>query len=216
MRMFRILPAALAALALAACGDQPPADDAASQAAAETAAALAATSCWIAEGTLEEAQARPSPLSETAFSVGALQGTICYGAPSVKGRTIMGELVPFGEPWRLGANEATALHLSEMAMVGGVHVEAGSYSLYAVPTATEWTFYLNSNVQRWGIPIDDGVRATDVGSFTVTPEATEAPVETLTFTFEPVADGSVGALVMEWESTRVRIPIAPMGTPMDD
>ncbi len=210
MRAFRTLPA-LAALVLAACGgEQPPAEQAETQPAAETAAAPATTSCWIAEGSLDEAKARPSPLSETTFSVGALQGTICYGAPSAKGRTIMGGLVPFGEPWRLGANEATALHVNAMAMVGGVHLNAGSYSLYAVPGETEWTFFLNSNFQRWGIPVDEAVKATDVGSFTAAVEATEAPGETLTFRFEPAADGASGQLIMEWERTRVRIPVTTM------
>jgi predicted small lipoprotein YifL len=217
MSAFRTLSAALVVAALAACGAEPPAEEAAqaeAPAAVETAAAP--SPCYIAGGTPEEALTRPSPLSEAAFAAGGAKGTICYGAPSVKGRTIMGELVPFGEPWRLGANEATALHLSTAAMVGGVHVEPGSYSLYAVPTATEWTFYLNSNVQRWGIPIDDAVRATEVGSFTTAAEATAAPVETLRFTFEPAADGSGGDLVMEWESTRVRFPISSMHAPMDD
>jgi len=205
MRSYRTMHAALALAAIAtACGGEPPAQE------AETAAAPAATACWL-NGTLDEAKGRLSPLTEVTFTVGSLEGALCYGAPSAKGRTIMGDLVPWGEPWRIGANEATALHLKGMAMIGGVHVQPGSYSLYAIPAETEWTVFLNSSFQRWGIPIDPTVRASEVGSFTVTPEATTAPVETLTFSFVPAADGSAGELVMEWENTRVKIPVAPMG-----
>ena len=207
---YRTMHAALVLAAMAAaCGGEPPAQEAETQPAAEA----AATACYLT-GTMDEARTRPSPLAETTFAVGGLQATLCYGAPSAKGRQIMGGLVPFGEPWRLGANEATAIHLNAMAMVGGVHLQPGSYSLYVIPTATEWTFFINSSFQRWGIPIDDAVRSTEVGSFTAMPEPTEAPVEMLTFTWAPAADGSAGDLVMEWENTRVKIPVAPLGAPM--
>jgi hypothetical protein len=210
MSAFRTLSAALVVAALAACGGEPPAEEAAQaevQAAAETAAAP--SPCYIAGGTPEEALTRPSPLAQAAFALTGAEGTLCYGAPSVKGRKIMGELVPFGEPWRLGANEATAFHLTAATDIGGVVLQPGTYSFYAIPGETEWTFVLNSAADRWGIPIDDSVRATDVGSFAATVEATEAPVETLAFRFEAAADGSAGELVMEWESTRVRIPVRP-------
>ena len=206
MRAFRTLPAALVTLALAACGGEPPAEQAAQvQAAPEEVAAP--SPCYIAGGTPAEALTRPSPLTEATFAVGGSQATLCYGAPSVKGRKIMGELVPFGEPWRLGANEATAFHLTSAADIGGVLLQPGSYSFYAIPGQGEWTFLLNSVSGRWGIPIDDSVRATDVGSFAAKPEATDAPVETLRFRFEAAPDGAAGELVMEWEGTRVRIPV---------
>jgi hypothetical protein len=113
----------------------------------------------------------------------------------------MGGLVPYGELWRAGANESTALHLSAPASIGGVAVEAGSYSIYTIPGESSWQVFVNSNFQRWGIPISDAVRATEIGSFTVTPETTATPVETLTYRFEG------GAVVMEWANTRLRIPI---------
>ncbi len=211
---YRTMHAALVlATMAAACGGEPPSQETDTPPAAGTTAAPAASACYLT-GTLDEARTRPSPLAETTFTVGDLEGTLCYGAPSARGRQIMGGVVPFGEPWRLGANEATAIHLDGMAMLGGVHLQPGSYSLYVIPTESEWTFFINSTFQRWGIPIDDAVRATEVGSFTATPEPTEAPVETLTFTWAPADDGSAGDLVMEWENTRVRIPVAPMGAPM--
>ena len=74
----------------------------------------------------------------------------------------MGRLVPYGEPWRLGANEATAVHLPVRARVAGVVVDRGWYSLYAVPGEREWRIVVNRDWQRWGIPIDDGVMKADV------------------------------------------------------
>lgn len=164
------------------------------------------TSCYLAQGTMEEAAQRPSPLGHTVFSMGDQEAMICYGRPSARGRAVMGDLVPFGQPWRVGANEATAIHLPFAAEVGGVELEPGSYSLYAVPGPQEWTFVLNSHVQRWGVPINAEVQASDVGSFTLPVETTEEMVEQLTFRWDPHGQG-MGHLVMEWENTRVEIPV---------
>lgn len=206
MRFFRILPALIAGAALSACGGGEQAEP---EAGAEMAAVSTAPSCFLSGATLEEAMARPSALRSVSFSVGGHEGILCHGAPSANGRVVMGELVPFGEVWRLGANEATAIHLTGPADVGGVALDAGSYSLYVVPGETEWTFFLNSNYQRWGIPIGDDVRANEVGSFTAPVEATAAPVETLTFRFEASEDGTMGDMVVEWENTAVKFHLHP-------
>jgi hypothetical protein len=118
----------------------------------------------------------------------------------------MGELVPFDQPWRLGANEATSIHLPFAAEIAGVRVEPGTYTLYVIPGASKWQIVVNRGVQRWGVPIDKDVRAADVGAGTVTTESLGAPVETLTLKFAPAA-GNATELVVEWEKTRVRIPI---------
>lgn len=176
---------------------------------AEMAAAPATvsdTGCFLQGATAEEAAERPSPLQSAAFTVGDTQGQICYGAPSARGRVMVGEIDPYGQMWRSGANEATAIHLDGPATIGGISVAAGSYSLYTRPNPDEWEVFLNSNYERWGIPINDEVRATELGSFTVTPEATDDMVETLTFSFESTGE-SAGEIVMEWENTRIRIPV---------
>ena len=158
-------------------------------------------SCYLQGATLEGAQARPSPLRQVSFTFDGGEGLLCYGAPSARGRKIMGGLVPFGQPWRAGANEATSIHLSAATSIGKVSLEAGSYSMYTIPGEGEWEFFLNSSHERWGTPINDAVRSTEVGSFTVTAEATDGMVETLTFSY------ANGAIVMAWENTRLRIPI---------
>jgi hypothetical protein len=173
-------------------------------------ASVQAQECYLARGDMEAAAQRPSPLGETAITLGGEEAKVCYGRPSAKGRVVMGELVPFGEPWRMGANEATALYLPFAAVVGGVELEPGSYSLYAIPGDSEWKIFLNGNVQRWGIPIDDTVTAANVGSITRPVGATDGPVEQLTFRWDPHG-ANMGYLVMEWENTRVEIPIQKAG-----
>ena len=162
--------------------------------------------CFVRGGDAAATASRPSPLGAVSFTVGGEQAKLCYGRPAAKGRKVMGELVPFGAPWRLGANEATSLHLRFSADVGGVKLEPGVYSIYVVPGEKEWEFFLNKNWERWGIPINDAVKATDVGSFKRPVAATSGMVEQLTFTW--AAHGAdQGHLVMEWENTRVEIPV---------
>lgn len=208
----RILSAFLVTAVLAACGgDDGDAamDDTSAAPATEAQAAPAEadlSECWLRGATLEEAAERPSPLEATTLDLGSTEGLLCYGAPSARDREIMGGLVPYGELWRAGANEATTLHLSGPATLGDVQLEAGSYSIYMLPNENEWEVFVNSAIERWGIPINDEVRSTEIGSFTVTPESTEDMVETLTYRFEPTGDG-MGDLVMEWENTRIRMHV---------
>ena len=164
-----------------------------------------AQECYVRGGDLAAAAQRPSPLGETLITLGGEEATLCYGRPSANGREIMGGLVPWGQPWRMGANEATALHLPFSAVVGGVELEPGSYSLYAIPGESEWEIFVNGNAERWGIPINDEVTAENIGSFTRPAGATEEPVEQLTFRWDSHGAG-MGHLMMEWENTRVEIP----------
>ena len=161
--------------------------------------------CWI-RGPADKLAERPSPLDSTAIQVGGGTIKLCYGRPSARGRKVMGELVPFDQPWRLGANEATSIHVPFAAEIAGVRVESGTYTLYVIPGASKWQIVVNRGVQRWGVPISKDVRAADVGAGTVTTESLGAPVETLTLKFAPAA-GNATELVVEWEKTRVRIPI---------
>jgi len=209
MRRSSTLPVLLfSGLALAACGGDAMEEAAPSE---MDVAAGDALECYLARGTMAEAQERPSPLRTTEFAVGGNDGLLCYGAPSARGRDIMGALLVYGQPERIGANEPTTIHLAGPATVGGVALEAGSYSIYAVPSAGEWEFFINSNWERWGIPIDEDVRSGDVGSFTATPEAIDDFVETLTYSFEPMADNTMGDVILEWENTRVKFHVHPAG-----
>jgi hypothetical protein len=207
MRWISTLPSIVTGgLLLAACGGDSMDEAATSD---MDVAAGDALGCYIAQGTEAEAQERPSPLRRTAFAVGGSDALLCYGAPSARGRDIMGGLLVYGQPERIGANETTTIHLSGPAVLETLSLAAGSYSIYAIAGEDEWEFFVNSNWQRWGIPISPEVRSADVGSFTVTPESTDSMVETLTYSFRPTAEGLMGDMVLEWENTRVKFHVHP-------
>lgn len=169
------------------------------------AAQHATPECW-ARGDRAKLATRASAFDSASATVGEHAVKVCYSRPQMKGRTVVGGLVPYGEPWRLGANEATVIHMPAAGTIAGVAVEPGSYSLYVVPDSSEWQVVVNRNAERWGIPINEALRASDVGSASVKPETTDAPVEALTARFENVtADGA--DLVFEWERTRLRVPV---------
>lgn len=169
------------------------------------------SACWLrGETTVEQAAGRPSPLGAVAFEMHGQTGQICYSRPSANGREIMGGLVPFGEIWRAGANEATQLHLPFAAEIGGAEVPAGVYSLYTLPGENEWQFFLSTNYQRWGIPVTDEVRAAEVASFSRPVAHMDDMVEMFTIRYE--AHGAMmGHLVFEWEHTRVEVPVHMAG-----
>lgn len=200
----RLTPALITlALVNTACA---PAERNVADSATTAVTASAAANCWVQDGTTADAAARPSPLGEVRFTLGGQEALLCYSRPSANSRTVMGALVPFGEPWRLGANEATSIHLPFNATVGGVAVDAGTYSMYAVPGQAEWEFVLNRQVQRWGIPINDAVTQGNAGSFKRPVSSTATPVEQLTFRWEGTSD-TAGTLTMEWEKTQLTIPV---------
>ncbi len=164
-----------------------------------------AEACWI-RGDAGEVAVRASQHDSTSLALDGGTIKLCYGRPGRHGRVIFGQLVPNGVPWRMGADEATAIHVSFPARIAGVNVAPGWYSIYAIPGAKEWRVVVNGDAQRWGIPISDAVRAKDVGSGVVPVEHVDAPVEALTITLRPKSK-SAATMDMEWENTRVRIPV---------
>jgi hypothetical protein len=162
--------------------------------------------CYLRDTTPEQAMERPSPLGVTTLTLDGQEATLCYSRVSARRRKVMGGLVPWGTPWRMGANEATALHIPFPASVGGVQVAPGEYSLYAVPDEETWTVVVNRSARRWGIPVNDEVRRADVGSFELPVERTEEMVEQLTYAWEQDGPAS-GRIVLAWEHTRLEIPV---------
>src|SRR5689334_17755292 len=139
------------------------------------------TACWV-QGDASTAGRRPSPLDSTSVALDGGTIKVCYGRPSARGRKIMGELVPYGAPWRLGANEATAIYLPFAARVAGTSVSPGWYSLYVIPEAAQWRVVVNRDAQRWGVPINEYVRSKDVGTGVVSAERLSSPVDKLAIT----------------------------------
>lgn len=169
--------------------------------------------CVIMQGDRESAATRKSPLDSVSFQVAGGDVKVCYGRPSVRGRAIFGaELVPYGKIWRTGANEPTMIHTSVPLQVGDLRVDPGTYSLYTVPGESEWQIIVNRSTEQWGIErqYTEEVQAQELGRVTVPAEQISEPVETFTIRAVPTDGGAVD-LVLEWEQTRVAVPIKPAG-----
>src|SRR5262249_31965586 len=138
-----------------------------------------------------------SPAASVSTTLGVGQVRIDYHRPAVKGREIWGKLVPFGQVWRAGANEATMLTLAEPAQVGGRDLAAGTYALFVLPAPGngKWTFIVSKKSEQWGSffynPKDDAVRVD------VVPSA-GSPVEWLTWSLTPTSDHSL-RVELAWE-----------------
>src|SRR5438105_8224992 len=127
---------------------------------------------------------RPSPRgsAECKFPDGKTI-KVDYSSPRAKGRKIFGGLVPYGEVWRTGANEATTLVTDTDLTIGGKDVPAGSYTVFTVPNEDKWTFIVNKKTAEWGIPYkyeSDELLRTDMKV-----EKLSSPMENFTITFHP-------------------------------
>ncbi|MEO8583549.1 MAG: DUF2911 domain-containing protein [Flavitalea sp.] len=127
---------------------------------------------------------------------------ITYGQPSKNGRVIYGELVPYGKVWRAGANEATEITFAKDVTFGGKPVKKGTYSLFTIPTDSDWTFILNSQLKQWGAYGYDEVKNKDVAQVTANSKKIDNEVEKMTFHFDDQNN-----LVLEWDKTQVSVPI---------
>lgn len=146
------------------------------------------------------AQDKPaSPKAEVSGKAGAANVKIVYSQPSAKGRKIMGGLVPYGQVWRTGANEATTIEFDKPVKVEGKDLAAGTYSLFTIPGENEWTIIFNKEVKQWGAykykDSDDVLRVT------VKPTKTSTFVETFT-----IGTGK-DEVNMKWENTAVAFKV---------
>ena len=144
----------------------------------------------------------PRQVVEQQFSITKI--SIDYGRPAVKGRVIFGDLVPFGEVWRAGANEATKITFGQEVLFGGQKVKKGTYALYIVPQEKEWKIILNKGVNNWGAFDYDA--KDDVVSTTVPIKKMNEKMERFTINFEDITDEKLN-LVFEWDKTRADVPI---------
>lgn len=147
---------------------------------------------------------QPSPTTTVKqdFSTSSIE--IVYSRPSVKGRAIFGELVPFGKVWRTGANEATKITFGEDVRMLDKVIKKGTYALYTIPDPNEWTIILNTGLSNWGtMGFDD---KDDIAKFTVPVRRISEPVETFTISIDNILKNRC-ELRLTWDRTRVAIPI---------
>jgi hypothetical protein len=147
----------------------------------------------------------PSPTQtiKQDFALSSIE--ITYSRPNMKGRTVFGDLAPYGKLWRTGANAATRVTFGEDVTVGGVALKAGSYVLYTVPNKDEWEVIFNKGLNNWGV---DGYKASeDAAKFKVKPTNLSAPVETFSIQLANVTPATAD-IVVAWEKTQISIPVA--------
>jgi hypothetical protein len=121
----------------------------------------------------------------------------------MKGRRIYGDLVPFGQVWRAGANEATTFVTSGDVVVGGKTVSAGSYTIFTIPAGNKWVLIINRKTGEWGIPYK--YESDELARVDMTVSKLPAPVENFTIGYDRTASGCT--LRMDWETTRSSVDL---------
>lgn len=139
-----------------------------------------------------------SPRKEMHGKLNGVDVTVNYGSPSTKGRAIWGSLVPYGEVWRTGANEATRFTVDETILIGEEELPAGTYSLFTVPKEDQWEVIFNKTIDQWGAY--EYEQEKDVLRIPVQPVMIDSASETLEFKLAP------GKLVLQWD--KLVLPIA--------
>jgi hypothetical protein len=146
----------------------------------------------------------PSPFTTVTQKIGLSDVTIKYSRPSVKGRKIYGDNVPFGKVWRTGANQISTINFEDQVVVNGTKVPAGSYGLYTIPNEKEWTVILNKDDKQWGA--GNYKQELDVLRMTVKADKTPALVENFTISFSDFTP-TTSNIVIAWENTSVKFGV---------
>jgi hypothetical protein len=160
-------------------------------------------------GMSHDKSKRPSPAASAACNLSDGKTIkVDYSSPRAKGRKIFGEasekaLVPYGQVWRTGANEATTFVSDTNLTVGGKAVPAGNYTIFTVPNADTWSLVISKKTGEWGT--DYAGEKEDLVRVPMSVSKTSAPVENFTIAFDQA--GSKCTLRMEWENTRVSVEI---------
>jgi hypothetical protein len=149
---------------------------------------------------------KASPVAKIQQKVGLADIQIDYSRPSVNGRVIFGELIPYGQMWRLGANEHTKITSSEALIFGKDTLKAGTYALFAKPGQSSWEFYFYKDFSNWGLPEkwDDSKVALKISA---NAEISKVFTENLTLQFEELKYSSA-QITLTWAQTKVTLPFA--------
>jgi hypothetical protein len=173
-----------------------------------TAIALAGALPVAAQSNRAASTGGVSPHETTSRVIDGNRVTVTYGRPFTKNprtgevRKIWGGLVPYGEPWRMGADEATLLLTQKPIELGGKTIPAGAYTLYMVPNENGTSqLAISTRLGGWGVPVDTGH---DLARVDLQKEALDKPVDQFTMAIEKGSSG--GTLKLMWENTRFSVP----------
>jgi hypothetical protein len=147
----------------------------------------------------------PSPAAKIEQQVGVSNVSISYHRPSLKGRKLLGQSnIPYGKVWRLGANEATTIEVTDSIQIEGKLLPKGKYALMAIPNEKEWTIIVNSDAKQWGAY--QYKERKDIFRVIVAAEKLNTIVETMSLTYEDI-EPSEASLVFRWENVQCKIKI---------
>ena len=148
---------------------------------------------------------KPSPPAKASCDLGGGKTVKTdYSSPRMKGRKIFGGLVPYGEVWRTGANEATTFVTSSDITVGGKNVPAGNYTIFTVPGEDKWTLIINKKTGEWGIPYK--YESDELARVDMKVSKLPSPMENFTISFQKSGNGCT--MNIEWENTRASVDIS--------
>jgi hypothetical protein len=160
---------------------------------------------WSASvASAQDKSSRPSPPAKAECKLADGKAIIVdYSSPRAKGRKIFGGLVPYGQVWRAGANEATSFVTSSDITVGGKAVPAGKYTIFAIPGEDKWTLVISKKTGEWGTAYPGADN--DLARIDMKVSKTSSPVENFTIAFNQ--DGNACTMRMEWENTQASVDI---------
>lgn len=150
---------------------------------------------------------RISPKAIVEQQLGLATIKLTYSRPAVRGRKIMGQLVPYGRIWRVGANESTKFAVDAPLKIAGQELLPGTYALYAFPEEKEWEIVFHTNTGHWGDGRDAYDPAEDVFRIRVVPEVVSSLQENFEISFDHIDHNKMN-MIWEWEYTKVVIPIS--------
>ena len=148
-------------------------------------------------------RARVSPHESVSATIDGAQLSITYGRPYMRGRTIFGELVPYGRVWCPGADEATVLDSTRPLRLGTLDVPAGPHTIWILPTSDAWTLIVSKEPSGFHTRYN---ASADLGRIELRKRALSSPVEQLTFAIEKNSGAPGGVIAMSWEKTEVSAP----------
>ena len=148
----------------------------------------------------------PSPKASTSFTVGLTEITIKYSSPAVKDRAIWGNMLPYDQVWRAGANEATTIQFSTDVMLEGKTLDAGRYAFFLIPRKEgDWTLIFNKDADQWGAYNYD--ESKDALRIDVPVEKVEHSKERLTYHISDEGQGDEAIITLAWEHIRLRFRV---------
>lgn len=146
----------------------------------------------------------PSPSTSVKQEFGLSTVELSYSRPSMKGRTIFGDLVPYGKVWRTGANSATTLSFGDEVMIGNTKIPAGKYGLLSIPGQDEWTVIITKQLDVTSPAAYK--ESEDVARIKVKPETMPFPIETFTILFDNIRSTEMNLMLL-WDNVAVTVPV---------